>query len=101
MIIHNKIFLSDREGINLSENEAAEPLEIVGKPTLDHMSKKVWEVEVVCIEDMPLGQRILSTFSYHTGLSYHQIEPFVERSHKLVQQWFQQLEHLFEPDYQA
>ena len=33
-------------------------------------------------------------------MSYRQIEPFVDRSHEAIRQWFHRLQHLFEPDCQ-
>jgi len=64
------------------------------------MVEKAREQEVFSGEDTPTERRVLGTFLYHTGLSYRDIEPFVDRSHEAVRQWFHQHKHLFEPDCQ-
>jgi len=43
-------------------------------------------------------RRVLAAFLYHAGLTYRKIEPFVERSHEAIRQWFHRLRQLFEPD---
>jgi putative transposase len=67
---------------------------------LDRMAEKAREQEIFCREDTPTERRVLGAFLYHAGLSYRRIQPFVERSHETVRQWFHRLEQLFEPDCQ-
>jgi len=65
---------------------------------LDCVVEKAREEEVFSREDTPTERRVLAAFLYHAGLSYRKIEPFVDRSHEAVRQWFHRLKHLFEPD---
>ncbi|MFB6191832.1 MAG: DDE-type integrase/transposase/recombinase [Haloarculaceae archaeon] len=67
---------------------------------LDRMVEKAREQEVFSREDTPTERRVLAAFLYHAGLSYRRIEPFVDRSHEAIRQWFHRLKHLFAPDCQ-
>jgi len=67
---------------------------------LDRMVEKAREQEVFSREDTPLRRRVLAAFLHHAGLSYRRIEPFVDRSHEAIRQWFHRLKHLFTPDCQ-
>ncbi|WP_281194372.1 DDE-type integrase/transposase/recombinase [Halorubrum sp. F4] len=65
---------------------------------LDRMVEKARQQEVFSREDTPTERRVLAAFLYHVGLSYRRIEPFVDRSHEAIRQWFHWLKHFFEPD---
>ncbi|MFC7157623.1 DDE-type integrase/transposase/recombinase [Halomarina halobia] len=65
---------------------------------LDRMVEKACQQDVCSREDTPLRRRVLTAFLYHAGLSCRKIEPFVDRSHEAIRQWFHRLKHLFESD---
>ena len=67
---------------------------------LDRVVEKARQQEIFSREDTPAEQRVLAAFLYHAGLSYRKIEPFVERSHEAIRQWYHRLRDLFEPDRQ-
>ena len=57
------------------------------------------EEEIFSREDTPTERRVLAGFMYHTGLSFRQIEPFVDCCHVAVHDWYHRLKHLFAPDH--
>jgi putative transposase len=65
---------------------------------LDCIVEKARQEDVFSREATPTERRVLAAFLSHAGRSYRKIEPFVDRSHEAIRQWFYRLRHLFEPD---